>query len=278
MGRAWDIDPRLDTVDDCWVDGTGLGHRARHATQFTDISGPGWVDGSGLGQQHRHTTQTHTGSGLMVGWLGWAWKTHTLYIYSSNTAQRDNTSGPTVGWMGWAWVIDDTLTRQHNTDSNGSGLMVGWLGWAWKTHIFICSRLTQQRDNISGPMVGWMGWARDNSTHTRQYNTDSNGSGLMVGRDNISGHGRVVGSGLGHRRTLNSTTLTHTWVWPHGWVDGMGLEDHMNGTAIFDTLNDYRHIWPTHTFLLLDFLDKDSNESGLMGLSASATSQALVGW
>ncbi|GKZ31372.1 hypothetical protein AbraIFM66950_011918, partial [Aspergillus brasiliensis] len=191
MGRAWDIDPRLDTNSHTrlasvgwmgwardnnppldtlthrlptptglgWVDGTGLGHRARHTTQthtrvwphgFTDISGPGRVDGSGLGQQHRHTTQTHNGSGLMVGWLGWAWKTHTLYIYSSNTAQRDNTSGPKVGWLGWARVIGNTLTRQYNAARQHfwpwSG---GWVGPGSSTH-------TQQHNTVTTPRVSYV--------------------------------------------------------------------------------------------------------------------------
>ncbi|OJJ67432.1 hypothetical protein ASPBRDRAFT_661388 [Aspergillus brasiliensis CBS 101740] len=340
LGRAWDthLDTATDTHPDStglgWVDGTGLGHLDTRLDTVDDklpyATGLGWVDGTGLGQQPatRHTSPQTSNSDWprLGGWDGPGTTTPTYDTHSATTLLAPRLGG----WVGPGSSATHSLDK-YNTDSHGSGLMVGWLGWAWKTHIFICSRLTQQRDNISGPMVGWMGWARDDNTHTRQYNTDSNGSGLMVGSNKNSATTFLAMVGwLGRAWVIDAHSTTQHCnhsssqlrdladsaqdsymglaSWLGGW-DGPGRPyerhcDIRHSERYAQSLIYYRHIWPTHTFLLLDFLDKDSNESGLMvgwlgwawksiytysgltqGLSltpsllqTSTTNQALVGW
>ncbi|EHA25150.1 hypothetical protein ASPNIDRAFT_42490 [Aspergillus niger ATCC 1015] len=286
MGRAWDTDYTApDTLPNStglgWVVGTGLGHR--HPTRTVDQTptrdwprlggwdGPGtttrhtqhsWVGWDGPGITTRHT-QHRLITGL-ASWLGgWDGPGRPYIIYTHlrpnstvsclrvgfqfgfwfiDLYRLTNVPGPTVGWMGQAWDIeyntqhmstpeftsylaDSSQVRQHFwphgwVDGTGLGLIRVWPhGWVDGTgledHIlYILLSSTTQRDNIPGPMVGWLGWAWDNSTQ------------------------------------LDNTTQTHTRVWPHGWADGTGLEDH-----IIYTCSDLTQ-----------------------GHTASATSQALVGW
>ncbi|OJI80667.1 hypothetical protein ASPTUDRAFT_194058 [Aspergillus tubingensis CBS 134.48] len=142
-----------------------------------------------------HTTQTHNGSGLMVGWMGWAWNTAHQDIWPQGATTYPAQGATTLlahGRVEGTGLGQQSTTRQHNT---GSGLMVGWMGRAWKTLLYTLTPIYDTRDNFSGPMA-------------RQH------------------------------------------FWPHGWVDGTGLEDHI-----------------IYTYSVLT-----------QGHTASATSQALVGW
>ncbi|RDK45344.1 hypothetical protein M752DRAFT_311431 [Aspergillus phoenicis ATCC 13157] len=148
MGRAWDIE-----------------HNKQHMStpEFTSYLADssqvrqhfwphGWVDGTGLG--HQHTTRQHnpdsSGSGLMVGWMGRAWKTipyiltliygidsHTglaswlggwdgpgrpyyIYLLGSNTGAYNINNKPGPGWVAGMGL--------GCTSSEPSPGLVGWLG------------------------------------------------------------------------------------------------------------------------------------------------------
>ncbi|PYH32389.1 uncharacterized protein BO87DRAFT_417425 [Aspergillus neoniger CBS 115656] len=191
-------------------------------------TGLGWVDGTGLGHldtrldtvDHRPNTHTRLAS---VGWMGWARNTHTRQASvgrmgrawdnnTPHTTQLINIPGPKVGWQGRAWVIYTYFLTQHSATT------------------------LLARGRVEGTGLG-------QQSTTRQHNTDSYGSGLMVGW-----MGRAWKTLLYILTPIYDTARQH--FWPHGWVDGMGLEDHIIYTCSVLT----------------------------QGLTASAKSQALVGW
>ncbi|GLA58695.1 hypothetical protein AtubIFM54640_008797 [Aspergillus tubingensis] len=76
----------------------------------TTLLAHGRVEGTGLGQQsttRQHNTDSY-GSGLMVGWMGRAWKT-LLYTLTPIYDKASATSQALVGWQGRAWAIRRNL-------------------------------------------------------------------------------------------------------------------------------------------------------------------------
>ncbi|PYH56132.1 uncharacterized protein BO96DRAFT_394454 [Aspergillus niger CBS 101883] len=104
---------------------------------------------------------------------------------------------PHATGLGWA---DGTGLGQQHATHNTFGF--------WFIDLY---RLT----NVPGPTVGWMGQAWD-----IEYNTQHSATTLLA-----PWLGRWDGPGSS---THNSTTQPGLIrVWPHGWVDGTGLEDHI---------------------------------------------------
>ncbi|RAH51863.1 hypothetical protein BO85DRAFT_443621, partial [Aspergillus piperis CBS 112811] len=159
---------------------------------------------------------------------------------------------------------------------------LGWvdgMGQGSDTQLYTVD-LTPTRDQAS---VGRMGRAWDNNTHTQHSSSSYPAQGATTypaqGATTLLAHGRVEGTGLRQQSTTRQHNtdsygsglmvgwMGRAWktllyiltsiydiarqlLWPHGWVDGMGLEDHIIYTCSVLT----------------------------QGFTASATSQALVGW
>ncbi|PYH71343.1 uncharacterized protein BO88DRAFT_479533 [Aspergillus vadensis CBS 113365] len=249
-----------------WVDGTGLGQQhATHNTahqhtwpqaQRDNTSGPkvGWqgrawviytyfptqhgattllahgrVEGTGLGQQsttRQHNTDSY-GSGLMVGWMGRAWKT-ILYILTPiyNTGLTASaTSQALVGWQGRAWAI----RRNSAVDIGHKGVIPA----ATSGHDGLCTVFL--KSFFQHRLGGWVG---PRSTRVPEHDSDLSGkitdSVSTTDLNNKPGPGWVAGMGLG-RSTLERTKarlvgrdgLGHfgdpaLGVPSPGWLSGMG--------------------------------------------------------
>ncbi|GLA39731.1 hypothetical protein AnigIFM63309_007331 [Aspergillus niger] len=113
-----------------------------------------------------------------------------------------------VGRMGRAW---DNNTPHTTQAPILYWPRLGWMGRAWDNNTPHTTQLT----NVPGPTVGWMGQAWD-----IEYNTQHSATTLLA-----PWLGGWDGPGSS---THNSTTQPGLIrVWPHGWVDGTGLEDHI---------------------------------------------------
>ncbi|GFN12017.1 uncharacterized protein AtWU_01814 [Aspergillus tubingensis] len=205
----------------------GPGTTTRHTQHSaTTLLAHGRVEGTGLGQQsttRQHNTDSY-GSGLMVGWMGRAWKT-LLYTLTPIYDKRDNFSGPMVGWMGRAWDNNSPHTTQRD---NTSGLMDGLertkarlVGRDGLGH-FGDPALGLQRikpctksSSEPGPaLVSWLAQAGspDSTSNTQvhtvnQASVGRSGRAWDIGfqhhhtqvRSSEPGLGWAVGKGLGHR-------------------------------------------------------------------------------
>ncbi|PWY65125.1 hypothetical protein BO83DRAFT_392255 [Aspergillus eucalypticola CBS 122712] len=214
-----------------WVDGTGLGHlntRLDTLDQTPKRDWPrlgGW-DGPG---KSRHTTR-HSRPTC-------EYFPDELLIILADCTEHPNATG--LGWAdGMGQGIDTELSYfVDQTPTRDRPRLGGWDGPGTTTHHTRHSATTLlAHGRVAGTGLG-------QQRTTRQHNTDSYGSGLMVGW-----MGRAWKTLLYTLTSIYDTARQH--FWPHGWVDGTGLEDYIIYTCSVST----------------------------QGLTASATNQALVGW
>ncbi|RAK83724.1 hypothetical protein BO79DRAFT_233012 [Aspergillus costaricaensis CBS 115574] len=220
------LDTRLDTVDQTptrdWPrlggwDGPGTSrHTTRHSRPVSipkhpHATGLGWVAGMGQGSD----TQLYTvdlpdsyGSGLMVGWMGRAWKT-LLYILTPIYDTRDNFSGPMVGWMGATTLL--------------ASWMGGWDGPGRPYYIYLLGFNTGAYSFSNKPGPG-MGWAAVVDIGDPELSPPANQALLWVHTVNQASVGRLgrawdIGFNIHHIGSLQRTRPRLG-----GW-DGPGTSD-----------------------------------------------------
>ncbi|GAA86397.1 hypothetical protein ASPFODRAFT_61637 [Aspergillus luchuensis CBS 106.47] len=292
------LDTRLDTVDQTptrdwprlehphatglgWADGMGQGSDTQlYTVDLTPTRdqasvgrmGRAWdnnthtqhnkVEGTGLGQQsttRQHNTDSY-GSGLMVGWMGRAWKT-ILYILTSIYDIRDNFSGPMVGWMGATTSL--------------ASWMGGWDGPGRPYYIYLLGSNTGACSFGNKPGPGWvsgMGWAAVVDISDPALSPPANQALVWVHtayQASVGWLGRAWDIGFNIRHT---GSLQRTRPRLGGW-DGPGTSD----TGV-EGLGQVLPLQQTKPWLGGRVGLGISDSTSIIQVHCSGEPQALVGW